>query len=444
MELQPNEFYQLRKEVTRGKKQKGVLGLTNLRVVWMEDSVPSLYYTYSQVVHVEALRDPREAKSIIKLTVLNPAGGQVNDYFLFEGPTHKEDSEQSNNLIISYMKQSSETVVVPSTVKAQINALSRDPILAQLHQALVRQGDMSEEEFWKLQPLPAIDTQVAGRIPAVLELQTRQGEGHRLVVEFGADLKTRLFRQFPELRSWYQREVPHLKNERAFWKAFCELQAENGFQDITVPCAPSNKSTPLLLEDDLPSGLGWHRRETPDERSAFLIAKFNKHSARIVSEACTPPPFISIPTVKPEPFCVRENMSVEQLVNPERKTKIVQQLRSAQIARTFPTSFESEERLKHIFRLAHQNQMDTMQLEAKAGSVEAARKFFELLRYFYSLFPIDSLRDMKRLEVVLKLLGDYYDDHVTMECDCLTARHLNSTLSAAEDRLVKARDFWHS
>ena len=441
MELQPNEFYQLRKEVTRGKGQKGVLGVTNLRVVWMEDSVPSLYYTYSQVVDVEV---QRAAKSFMKLTVLNPAGGQVSYYFMYEGPTHSEDSEQTRNLINSYMKQGSGVVVVPSTAKAQIAALSRDPVLAQLHQALVRQGDMSEEEFWKLQPLPANDTQVAGRIPAVLELQTRQGEGHRLVVEFSADLKTRLFRQFPELRSWYQREVPHLKNERAFWKAFCELQAENGFQDITVPCAPQSQSAPLLLEDDLPSGLGWHRRETPDERSSFLIAKFNKHSARIVSEARTPPAFISTPAVKPEPFSVRENMSVEQPANPESKAKVIQQLRSAQTARTFPTSFESEERLKHIFRLAHQNQVDAMQLEAKAGSVEAARKFFELLRYFYSLFPIDSLSDMKRLEVVLKLLGDYYDDHVTVECDCTTARHLNSTMGAAEDRLDKARDFWLS
>lgn len=441
MELQPNEQYKLRKEVTKGKGQKGVLGVTNLRVVWMEDSVPSLYYSYSQVVKVEMMRSDM---SFMKLTVLNPAGGELNDYFRFEGPTHIDDSDQMQHLIESYMKQSNGDVVVPSAIKAQLTELSRDPILAQLHQALVRQGNMSEEEFWRLQPLPAADTQVAGRIPAVLELQLRESEGFRRVVYFNAEFKARLFRQFPELKSWYQKEVPHLKTEKAFWKTFCELQAENGFQDIIVPSACQNQPVPLLLEDDLPPGIGWHRRETPDERSAFLIAKFNKHSARIVSEARTPPSFVSTPPIKPDPFSVPENMSVEQLVSPERKGKVVQQLRSAQIARAFPTCFESEERLKHIFRLAHQNQVDSMQQDAKTGAVDTVRKFFELLRYFYSLFPIDSLSDLKRLQVVLKLLGDFYDDHVTVECDCISARHLNSTLSAAEDRLDKARDFWSS
>ncbi|KAJ1996713.1 RNA polymerase II transcription factor B subunit 1, partial [Coemansia thaxteri] len=117
-------------------------------------------------------------------------------------------------------------------IKLRQEVLSKNIELAKLHKSLVVSGLISEDEFWSTRKYiletQAIQSQLRkGESSTWLDLAPTTQESGNFKYTITPNVARRIFKEFPQVKRAYIENVPHVINEKLFWKRFVASQFFN-------------------------------------------------------------------------------------------------------------------------------------------------------------------------------------------------------------------------
>ena len=228
MSLFPNEEYIIRKE-TQHKGKKGIIGITNFRVIWIAEgsATPDVIILYTNIKETDKVDNETNRISYLKIKRKDFRDRTLPElFFVFDSATHAEDLQTCNDYIKTYMNQTQkhdDLYFFTASTQIKIKILEENKELYQIHQLLVRSGKMSEEEFWKssdeyrkyLQN-QLHSSQIPGKLSSVIRIPHRFITNNEVVVDVLNKHKLSIFRQLPHIKHDFMHTVPHKKSEKKF------------------------------------------------------------------------------------------------------------------------------------------------------------------------------------------------------------------------------------
>ena len=454
MSLFPNEEYLIRKE-TWYKGNVGTLGITNIRLIWSphNHNANSIMFDYQSISEpVEGVTDLEKGTSVLRVKGLEPNKRRVVAYFAFKSANHSEDMQTCTEYINSYMNQKTkvdERFFLSENTQKKIQILCQEKELSELHKWLVREGDMDEELFWKhnsqynqylLQKRH--QEQKAGKLNQVVRIPHRVLRDE-VIVDVLGKYKELIFRQLPHLSEEFVQSVPHQKSEIDFWKSFWEKQLESGGAlsdalEITPPRVPLK--VPLKYRNKTPHYQGQYQiKGTPNSTASHIINEINQHSSYIVLTLTQPPAYN--PAVSNEAFTYnfeenKMNLETDSSTG-EEWTQALNLAMQGKLEPYFPKHGESAETIRQIF---HQTLTQKVSEKVDEESVtKLAGQLYEVIKHFYSEFPVKNQQSIKRMEKVVEIAQSMWNQISEKVSSRSTLELLRNMVQVASDRLLQLK-----
>lgn len=454
MALFPNEEYMIRKE-TQHKGKKGIMGLTNFRLIWIGEgsSTPEVMLSYTTIKDIDKV--DIEANKVSYLSIkrknikLRPLPELV---FVFNSTTHAEDLQTCNDYIKTYMnhsKQHDDLYFFSPDTQTKINILESNYELAEIHKLLVRTGKMGEDEFWSRSDeyqkylLDKVNLlQVPGKLTSVIRIPHRFVTNNQVVVDFLNKHKLLIFRQLPQIKHLYLHTVPHKKSEKEFWRNFWENQLSMGSAMSDALEIKPDWSVPepvLDIINPVPKNHGIFQPEFKLNSNFLQIAhQVNIHSFYVISDTKPPPQPQSI-TFNDYSYKQADDTSMQidaPVPTDENWSSYIIGAFKSPLKNVFPSSVEAIETMRQIFQQTYFNKIKNN--EDQTNSCNFAKKIYQVLKYFYAEFPL-SIDRVERLDVIILVAEQAFAEMKAKSSHKDSIQSIEIMIKIAYDRLQQIK-----
>lgn len=451
MSLFPNEEYIIRKE-TKHKGKKGIIGITNFRVIWISEgsAMPDLVIQYNNIKETDKIDNEED-----KISYLSIKRKEFRDrplpelLFVFSSATHAEDMQTCNDYIKTYMNQTQKHDLLyffPASTQIKIKILENNKELHQIHKLLVQSGKMTENEFWKssdeyrsyLQD-KLHSSQVPGKLSAVIRIPHRFITNNEVVVDVLNKHKLAIFRQLPQVKYDFLHTVPHKKSEKKFWKGFWENQLFVGSamsDALEITGEYLSVEVPAKASEQLPQNFGVFQADTKLNPIFLQIAQqINEHSFYVVSDSGPIPQ--TEPLILPDYQFKKVTDSAMEidapLPNDEHWGTYVANAFNDPIANSvYPGPAEAIEAIRQIFQQTYFN--NVKDIEDHSNPCSYATKIYQVLKYFYAEFPL-SQDKVQRIQTILEIAEEVFSEMKAKTTHRESIQNMEIMISIASDRL---------
>jgi hypothetical protein len=455
MALIPNEEYMARKE-TIHKERKGILALTNFRLIWTHESssIPEVILSYVHIGSIEKVSSSQ--RSIIRLSRKDFQSNNLA--FVFFSDTHAEDMMNFYGQIESFQKRPQkpdEYYYLSKDSQKKVKILESNKELAMIHKNLVRTGKMNQEDFWKLcddykeyMKKQVYSNQVAGKLSSIVRIPHRFITSSRVEVKLLKRHKELIFRQLPYEQKNFNCMVPHKKNEIEFWRSFWENQLKigNPMSDaLEIIGLKVNQVLDLESSEDISPHFGLYKPKGPrDERMKKnkqvgffneISLHINSHSSYVIADAL------------PAPKKVRKNFkSFNNGDSEDMKMKIdgknneniqwgknvVEWFQTAKPEQVFIKHAEAFESIRQIVKQI--NIKKSKEVDKSDDSQKYVSRVYQVLKFFYHDIKFQS-ESFEKLNLYLELCKDLHEE-MRMNCKNLEC------LDLMENVILRAYEFF--
>ena len=418
-----------RKE-TLHKERKGILALTNFRLIWTHESsnIPEVILSYIHIGNIERVSGSN--RSFIKLSRRDFRSPDL--IFIFFSDTHAEDMLNFHGQIESFQKRPQkpdEFYFLSKDSQKKVRILDNSNELSLIHKNLVRAGKMTQEHFWSLSDeykeymkSQVHLNQVAGKLSSIVRIPHRFITSSRVEVKLLKRHKELIFRQLPYEQRNYNYMVPHKKNEIEFWRAFWESQLKlgNPMSDaLEVVGAKVNFIAEAEVNEEISSYFGLYRPKGPrDERAKKMkqVGFFNEISQHINNHSCFVIAGIgNAPKKVKKEFSKFNNEFHEDLVMKSENLQesadwgnsVIESFKSAKPDKIFINQVEAIECIRQIVKQI--NIKKSKEVDKSDDAPKYAARVYQVLKYFYSDLKYQK-ESFEKLELYLELCKDLFEE----------------------------------
>lgn len=397
-------------------------------------------FEYRRIEHIDQVNTQNW---MLKVQGIDYSLRRKTVYFEFTGATRLEDLDTCYNYLESYLRnmtadESADLFFLSQQSKQKLKILSSSKGLARLHDIMVRQGNMPEDDFWRGSLL--IDSlhlserekaQLTGKLSRVLRIPHKPISRNHLQVDMLPEYKELIFRQLPHVREEFNNLVPHQKSEKKFWSHFFVEQQGEGqlFSDaleIKQPYNPPKLEPELKEELPLENGL-YKCNSNPRKKASDLIKSYNHHSGQVLDAYHhKPPPPSTIKTAfkkLPRVLTSSESGAPEPT---ECSISLFDLIKAADPRASFPTIAESAETIRNVMLQTYQLRTETDTIDDTTK--KAAASLYEVLKFFYSLFPLKSRAAVSQAVKTYEIILEQYREVTGSIRHGMTLKCLNSAV----------------
>lgn len=451
MSLFPNEEYIIRKE-TQHKGKKGIIGITNFRVIWIAEgsASPEINILYSNIKETDRIEN--EATRVSYLTI------KRKDFrdrvlpellFLFSSTTHAEDMQTCNDYIKTYMNQTQKHDLLyffPERTQIKIKILESNKELHEIHKLLVQTGKMNENEFWRssdeyrryLQD-KLHSSQVPGKLSAIIRIPHRFITNNEVVVDILNKHKISIFRQLPQVKHDFFHTVPHKKSEKKFWKGFWENQMFLGSamsDALEITATPPDFEENCMFSEELPQNYGIFQPEAKLSANYLQVVKhLNDHSFYVIADSGEVP---KTQANNRNDYHYRKEIAMPMDIDaplPNDETwgsYIANAFREPIPISIFPAPAIAIEAIRQIFQQTYLG--SAKETEDQSGSCGYATKIYQVLKYFYAEFPL-AMDKVSRIETILQVAEGIFSEMRAKSTHRESIKSMEIMINIASDRL---------
>lgn len=308
---------------------------------------------------------------------------------------------------------------------------------------------MTEDDFWRGSKLiqglhlsEAEKEQRLGRLSRVLRIPHKTLSRNHLQVDMLPEYKEFIFRQLPQVREQFDILVPHQKSEKEFWRHFFIEQREEGqlYSDALEIKQPYNPPQLLsLLTEELPQQNGLYKCNTqPRKKASDLIKTYNHHSGQVLDKYHKDPPQVTL--IKTEFKQLPRGKPFTESGAPAPSDvgmSLIELVRGTEAKSAFPSHAESAETMRSVMRQTFQRKTEAELIEDRAKKATAS--FYEVLRFFYSLFPLKGPRGVGQAFKAFEVIREQFEQTRKTVAHRPTLEALNDAVEMCRSRLSQLR-----
>lgn len=430
MALIPNEEYMARKE-TIYKDRKGILGLTNFRIIWTSEAsaTPEVILSYIHIQNIEKASE--RDKSFIRITRRDMKPSKL--VFIFISDTHSEDMYNFFGHIESFIKRPQRHdgfYLLSKTSRVKISILEANSELFKIHKEFVRTGKMTEEDFWKnceefesYTKDQVHQNQIPGKLSSMIRIPHRFITNNKVIVDLLKKHKNMIFRQLPSEHKKFTYMVPYRKTEIDFWRTFWEdqLKIGNPMSDALeiIGHSPEEIQEFEPTEEISPHFSIYQTQQILDDKLSKnkqsqvfnqIAQQINNHSLFVISDAKTMPENIEAQFKYFEPVTLAEgSMKIDKknCESQEWGDSVMNWFSNAKAEEVFITPNEAFETIRQIFKQIYICKPKGPEDGANANIY--AKRIYQVLKFFYAELKHQK-ESIEKLEFFVNLAQSVFEE----------------------------------